>query len=360
MKIQKIGPNSNLIESNAYPYSFPHLNANKKDINNKSISKQVASSRNNSDGIKEEPQKVEQLKTGAGASVNNFLFNNSGPEEECYALVNEDAEIQQISKNTLLGTKEDFWEDKENEMQMSKRAGFRAASSNSMNNSCSDKIYSNNHHQINENIKPLIATKSVHEEDILDREPSNRGGHRTRSEEHGLKLYEKGRLKLELSRLLFTKHIELKQQEELKGCTFQPSLNEINSLPKEVKTKLMNNSAYEFDLNEPIYYRQAKWKSRSIIKTSNMKNTTMNDNCTFKPAFSDINLNTVFEDKGFNQNTSIRKYLDRQSSARSQKDMIDNYKKKREAPSPNLTLRSIKKVWGKSRIVSIFILFDRI
>lgn len=352
MKIQKIA-NANLIEQNSHPYSFPHLNVSKKEINIKSYSKQVASSQNNS-GVKESSEKIDQLKSSTVASVNNLLFSQN-QENDLNIEPIENPEIQQISKHTLLATKEDFWEDKENEIPISVKVSIRQGSSNSINNSGSDRIFSNNQHQINENIKPLIATKSVHDEDVLEKEPSNRGGHRTRSEEHGLKLYEKGRLKLELSRLLFSKHVELKQQEELKECTFHPSLNEVNNLPKEVKAKLLNNSAYEFDLNEPIYYRQAKWKSRSIIKTSNMKNTTINDNCTFKPAFSDINLSTVFEDRGFNQNTSIRKYLDRQSSARSQKELIDNYKKKREAPSPNLTLRSIKKVWGKSRIVSKYI-----
>lgn len=255
----------------------------------------------------------------------------------------EKAKFEENRQQNYNDQKGDFWED--------------MSGKNMKIEDNTDNAYQNQH-SVNKNIKPFILTKSNSNTDF---DPDTNQFHyesmnkkmskRNKSEEHGLKLYEKGKLKIELSRLLFTKNMELKIQEELKDCTFKPKLNKPHNLPKEVKEKLYNNIAYEFDLKEPIYYRQAKWKSRSLIKSSRMKNSTANNGYSYRPNFSNSNLNNVFEDKGFGENLLVQKHLARQYNARYDREVLFHYNKEREAISPNQSFLG-NRTLNKSRIVS--------
>ena len=162
--------------------------------------------------------------------------------------------------------------------------------------------------------------------------------------EVGSRLYEKGRMKHELNKILFIKKLENKHKEELNECTFRPKLNRNNSLPKEFQLKLENSQIYEFNLNEDIYDRQVKWKSRSLIKTTRFKNKRNEDIWTFKPILIENQLDSIFEDKGLNSNILIKKHVERQNSARVKNKEKKIYKENREVFTPKESEMKIRTI----------------
>lgn len=97
-------------------------------------------------------------------------------------------------------------------------------------------------------------------------------------------------------------------------------------------------------MNEDIYDRQIKWKSRSLIKTTKFKNKRNEDIWTFRPILSENQLDSIFEDKGLNNNILIKKHVDRQNSARVKNKEIKVYKENREVFTPKESERKIKVV----------------
>lgn len=68
-------------------------------------------------------------------------------------------------------------------------------------------------------------------------------------------LYEKGKIKNEVSKLINQKNNELREQKELSECTFKPKVNKLNR----------KNSMGEFE-QKGIYDRAINWKKRKNEK----------------------------------------------------------------------------------------------
>jgi len=103
--------------------------------------------------------------------------------------------------------------------------------------------------------------------EVYDNEPKNENNQTIRAIEQEKQksavercflLYEKGKIKNEVNRLMFRKNSELKVKKELDDCTFKPKLN--NNYQKITTQKFSSKS----DIN--TYKRNVYWKSRSIEK----------------------------------------------------------------------------------------------
>ena len=70
-------------------------------------------------------------------------------------------------------------------------------------------------------------------------------------------LYEKGKIKNEVNRLMYQKNNELKEQKELSQCTFRPKTN--------TNYRRADNVVVRND-NIDTYNRNIYWKSRNIEK----------------------------------------------------------------------------------------------
>lgn len=107
-------------------------------------------------------------------------------------------------------------------------------------------------------------------------------------------LYEKGKIKNELIKMMHEKNNEIKAQQELSECTFKPRLN----IPKKSK----NGSAVKKSVKEQrgsIYTRNVYWNQQKtekyikkylifrITKEKNFLNR-QNDDYTFKPQVKTI------------------------------------------------------------------------
>ena len=97
------------------------------------------------------------------------------------------------------------------------------------------------------------------------------------SMERSFLLYEKGKIKNEVNRIMYHKNEELKKQNELKDCTWKPLLTKI-------KGKMEENIKI-FLKDTKIYNRAVQWK----VKTSQKINRSKSDyhkealDQTFKP-----------------------------------------------------------------------------
>jgi hypothetical protein len=69
------------------------------------------------------------------------------------------------------------------------------------------------------------------------------------------RLYEQGKIKNEVTRLINQKNMELREQKELSECTFKPKTNKLNR----------KSSVRDFEENR-IYDRAINWKKRKIEK----------------------------------------------------------------------------------------------
>ena len=230
----------------------------------------------------------------------------------------------------------DFWEDNFKNAKLSNYCEIEKKQLVANNSKDNNKFNNNNNNNLNKKVKcnknnkynKLDEYKNFNNNIITYKYNNNNNYSKlnTKSNNHGTKLYERAKLKNELGKLLFFKNLEIKESEELKECTFKPFLNRLSSLPKEVKEKLSINEAYEFNLNEPIYERQSRWKYRSMLKLSSLKNNNDdNKEYSFKPILCNYSIDNVLKDKGFSQDESNQRYILRQDIARLEKQRKNNF-----------------------------------
>lgn len=93
-------------------------------------------------------------------------------------------------------------------------------------------------------------------------------------------LYEKGKIKNEVNRIMFLKNEELKVQNEMKDCTWKPQLNKIN---KQLEHKLLSNGM-------KIYNRSIKWLAQNSQKISRSKSAMTREGFdqTYQPQVNDL------------------------------------------------------------------------
>jgi len=114
----------------------------------------------------------------------------------------------------------------------------------------------------------MIKDKIRHLMDIYNNKPKNENNQTTRAidfekqknaVEKCCLLYEKAKIKNEIDGIMFLKNLELKQKQEIDGCTFKPQVNKTykNIANQKYFNKFDNSNAH----NRNIY-----WKSRSIEK----------------------------------------------------------------------------------------------
>ena len=96
-------------------------------------------------------------------------------------------------------------------------------------------------------------------EKYAESSPENVVGYKAEKAEKALKrcykLYEQGKIKNEVTRLINQKNMELREQKELSECTFKPKTNKFNR----------KSSVRDFE-EKRIYDRAINWKKRKIEK----------------------------------------------------------------------------------------------
>jgi hypothetical protein len=82
-------------------------------------------------------------------------------------------------------------------------------------------------------------------------------------------LYEKGKIKNEINRIMYQKNEELKVQNELEQCTWKPHLNKLNKKMEE-NLKLITKDT-------KIYNRSMNWKFKNKERISKSKSIRQRD-----------------------------------------------------------------------------------
>jgi hypothetical protein len=116
-----------------------------------------------------------------------------------------------------------------------------------------------------ENLKYFNSTKfqelNYNENDFLhkynDRNNRKLSMRNIRNFERLEKLYEKGKIKNEMNKLLLNKKLEIKEKEELNECTFKPFL--YKNFHKSIRT---NEKSPEGD----FYERLSNWQNKLDLK----------------------------------------------------------------------------------------------
>ncbi len=95
-------------------------------------------------------------------------------------------------------------------------------------------------------------------------------------------LYEKGKIKNEVNRIMYHKMEELKMQSELKECTWRPRLNKIS--------KQLEDNLKVIIKDTKIYNRTIQWKFKNNHKISRSKSDMHRDESeyTFRPIVKNI------------------------------------------------------------------------
>ena len=97
-------------------------------------------------------------------------------------------------------------------------------------------------------------------------------------------LYEKGKIKNEVNRIMYHKNEELKLQNELKDCTWRPKLLKVSKkLEDNIKVLIKDTK---------IYNRSIQWKFKNNHKISRSKSDIHRDasDYTYKPSVFIFNL----------------------------------------------------------------------
>jgi len=124
----------------------------------------------------------------------------------------------------------------------------------------------------------------------IEKTEKNKEKHK-RSVERCVNMYEKGKIKNEINRLMFHKNEEVKEQNELSLCTWKPELNKRNN-KKEENLKVLYSQT-------KIYNRTQSWKLLKAQKISKSK-SQLNGNaeCTYHPRVNSTqHLGKVFDEK---------------------------------------------------------------
>jgi hypothetical protein len=97
------------------------------------------------------------------------------------------------------------------------------------------------------------------------------------SMERSFMLYEKGKIKNEIHRIMYHKNEELKIQNELKECTWKPTLTKLNGKMEENLKLILKDTK--------IYNRAIKWQSKTSQKINRSKSDMHKEllDYTFKP-----------------------------------------------------------------------------
>jgi hypothetical protein len=137
---------------------------------------------------------------------------------------------------------------------------------------------------------------------------------------HCFYLYERGKIKNEVNRILYHKNEELKQQSELQKCTFIPKVNKLNENKFSNLSILLKNTK--------IYNRTMLWKYRNNDKITKNKGEIQRETIdhAFSPQLNNSDLNIIFDNnKTVLNDMSARGYIVRQAKARE----VEVEKKKR-------------------------------
>jgi hypothetical protein len=124
-------------------------------------------------------------------------------------------------------------------------------------------------------------------------------------------MYEYGKIKNEINKIMYHKNEEMKIQSELSACTWKPKINKQISKGGENHRIYYNNSSKIHDriINWKHKKEQKIGRSRSIVK----------DDCTFKPAINNNDVKEIFNNElSFNKAES--KFIYRLNKARIEED----------------------------------------
>jgi len=125
-------------------------------------------------------------------------------------------------------------------------------------------------------------------------------------------LYERGKIKNEVNRIMYHKNEELKIQSELKKCTWKPHLNKLSKKLEENLKVLTKDTK--------IYNRAMTWKFKNNQKISRSKSVVQSEllEYTYRPMVnSNPNLNNVFDqNKTILKDYSNRSFVFRYEKAR--------------------------------------------
>ena len=118
------------------------------------------------------------------------------------------------------------------------------------------------------NSSTSVKEKMIHLISVYDNEPKNEDNIEIKQIEHEKQknavercflLYEKGKIKNEVNRLMYRKNSELKVKQELDSCTFKPKLN-------TNYRQIVNQNQMYVGTHNNAYNRSIYWKGRRIEK----------------------------------------------------------------------------------------------
>jgi hypothetical protein len=124
-------------------------------------------------------------------------------------------------------------------------------------------------------------------------------------------MYENGKLKNQINKILFTKNEELKMKKEVSECTWKPKTNE------KIKSRNEKSKLY-FEKSNKLIDRVVNWKKKKEQKAARSRSQAKND-CTFKPEINTSKYKDLFN----NEPTFGRadaKYLYRMNRARNEEE----------------------------------------
>jgi len=126
-------------------------------------------------------------------------------------------------------------------------------------------------------------------------------------------LYEKGKIKNEVNKLIFLKNHEIKEKQQLSECTFLPRTNSA----RKIEVRKTQDKFYD----RAIHWKKTKEERKEKDKTNLKKEA---ENCTFKPKVNSRNIDNIFNAKyNILNDYGARTYMLRLQNARKE----DNQKK---------------------------------
>jgi len=150
-------------------------------------------------------------------------------------------------------------------------------------------------------------------------------------------LYEKGKIKHEVAKLINQKNSELKDQKEMSECTFKP------------KTNLLKKNVKEEFEEKKIYDRAISWKKNKIEKIDRHKAAQMRvDDNAFKPQLYKPNSQIFDPKKNLMNDFSSRNFMMRLENAR----VEEKTKKEILSKGGKITSKWVQKPMGQIRSVS--------
>jgi hypothetical protein len=212
---------------------------------------------------------------------------------------------KKLNSKVLGGNIDDFWNDcLTNNQTLGEESEYVTCISFNLVSERKTRIQTNNSktHK-KEDIAIQLVKKYEDHNELKERESERK----QKAIDRCLMMYENGKLKNEINKILFSKNEELKMKKEVSECTWKPKTNE------KIKNGNEKSKVY-YDKSVKLIDRVVKWKKKKEQKAARSRSQAKTD-CTFKPEINTSNYRDLFNnDQAFSR--ADTKYLYRMNKAR--------------------------------------------